>query len=379
MADDEEAPQASDLSQKALRDELEKRGIKPTGFPADDIRLLQARFDQEWAAEKQERDAKRFAAQQRKQAEEAELRKRRLLERQRAEEEDAVNSDARVRFWIDLVKDNATPADTVLRVSPVATRAFAKALRDNTSLVTLDLCRCELKDDVGIELAKVLMTNASLRKVELGDNLLGPPTAAAMGEALSGNHSLTSLSLAHNALTANESDFKGVEALAQMLQRNTALTHLSLWHTGVGRDGGVALARAMGSNLTVLMLEVAPADNMALTETSALCAHLSRNRGRAESARLRAREELARKLVADKEAAERAAAESKRREEEEWIREQARLRTEARAAAAAQALIDEEAARVAREEEEIRKREEAKRKAEEGKKKGKKGKKGKKK
>lgn len=214
-----------------MRAQLEKRGLSPSGFPEDDIAKLQVKLDEEWAAEKAERDKKRFAAQQRKQAEEAELRKRRLLERQRAEEEDAVNSDARVRFWIDLVKDNATPTDTVLRVSPVATRAFVKALRDNTSLITLDLCRCSLKDDVGVELAKVLMTNGTLRKVELADNEFGPPTASALGEALSGNNTLKSLSLAHNALTLKETEFKGLEALASMLERNTALTHLNLWHT----------------------------------------------------------------------------------------------------------------------------------------------------
>lgn len=32
---------ASELSAKQLTEELERRGLKPTGFPEDDIKLLQ--------------------------------------------------------------------------------------------------------------------------------------------------------------------------------------------------------------------------------------------------------------------------------------------------------------------------------------------------
>ena len=53
---------------------------------SDDIKMLQRHFDREWDAEKEDRDRKLHAAAARKAEEEAELRKRRLLERQRAEE-----------------------------------------------------------------------------------------------------------------------------------------------------------------------------------------------------------------------------------------------------------------------------------------------------
>ena len=85
--------------------QLEKRNDRTTNFLTDDIKKLQRWFDQEWELEKDQRAEKLKQAAQRKAAEEAELRKRRLLERQRAEEEDAVNSDPRIKFWIELVSD----------------------------------------------------------------------------------------------------------------------------------------------------------------------------------------------------------------------------------------------------------------------------------
>lgn len=74
-----------------------------------------------------------------------------------------------------------TPSEMSFRVEPVAIRAIAKALGDNTSLHTLDVTRAGLKDDVGIELAKSLETNATLTRLDADDNRLGPSSLAAIG------------------------------------------------------------------------------------------------------------------------------------------------------------------------------------------------------
>jgi hypothetical protein len=75
-----------------------------------------------------------------------------VLERQKSQEDEAVLADKRVAFWIDLLQRDATPPDMVLRVDPVAFRAFVKAmLPGNASLRSLDACGCKLHDDVGVQ------------------------------------------------------------------------------------------------------------------------------------------------------------------------------------------------------------------------------------
>ena len=44
-------PEASQLGPKQLCDELERRGIRPTGFTEDDVKLLQRFLDEEYEAE----------------------------------------------------------------------------------------------------------------------------------------------------------------------------------------------------------------------------------------------------------------------------------------------------------------------------------------
>jgi len=349
------------------------------------------------------------AAAARKAEEEAELRKRRLLERQRAEEEDAVNSDPRVKFWIELVEENATPPDAIIRAHPTAQRALVKSLELNRSLLTLDLCRSSLGDDVGTQLAmvrlllaphvaahnslltlavaccgvsflsQVLTSNTSLLKVTLDDNNLGPATAAALGEALSSNATLRSLSLEENPLT-HDKDYDGIASLARMLQSNATLTFLNLWKTGVGDQGGQALAAALPTNNTLVCLQLSPADGVKFADLEAITACLEENMRIYEVEQEVLRQDQAAERAAQAEAKRQRDEEQAKKEEEEWLEEQAKLRAKNRAEAAIMAKKAEEDARIAREEAERKRREDkARKEAEEKAKKKKKGKKGKKK
>ncbi len=81
------------------------------------------------------------------------------------------------------IRTNTTPPEMSLRLTPVAVRAIAKAVGDNTSLLCLDVSRSSLKDDVGVELAKSLKRNTALCRLDLEYNELGPATAAGVGGA----------------------------------------------------------------------------------------------------------------------------------------------------------------------------------------------------
>jgi hypothetical protein len=147
------------------------------------------------------------------------------------------------------------------RVEPVAIRAIAKALSDNTSLHTLDVTRAGLKDDVGVELAKSLETNAALTRLDAEDNKLGPSSLAAIGgssvvvsacivvplcfmwacgwcstEALQRNSTLTTLSLDRNPLTNGGTNYYGLQVFARALSVNTTLKTLSLFGCGLSAE-----------------------------------------------------------------------------------------------------------------------------------------------
>jgi hypothetical protein len=79
---DMRAPDASGLSAKQLVEELQARGLKPTGFPEDDIKLLQKQLNAEFEAEKADKIKERREALMRRKAEEDAMRMQRFVEKQ---------------------------------------------------------------------------------------------------------------------------------------------------------------------------------------------------------------------------------------------------------------------------------------------------------
>lgn len=148
---DMQPPQASELSAKQLVEELERRGLKPTGFPEDDIKKLQKALNEEFESEKEERMRQRREALEKRRQEEEALRLQRFLEKSAREEAEALQADPRAAFLADLARHNATPAEMVLRAAPNAVRAFVKVLTTCTTLHYLDMCNSKLGDDVGAE------------------------------------------------------------------------------------------------------------------------------------------------------------------------------------------------------------------------------------
>ena len=70
------------------------------------------------------------------------------------------------------------------------TRILASLVAYNSSLTCLHLARKNIEDIDGIELARTLYTNKTLRKMELEGNRLGPKSAKEFGLALKVNTTL---------------------------------------------------------------------------------------------------------------------------------------------------------------------------------------------
>jgi Ran GTPase-activating protein (RanGAP) involved in mRNA processing and transport len=65
-------------------------------------------------------------------------------------------------------------------------------------------------DSEGVVLAQMLVSNKTLRKLELEGNLIGPQSARAFGKSLKKNITLRVLDLESNQLTQDGQDMQGI-------------------------------------------------------------------------------------------------------------------------------------------------------------------------
>merc|ERR1719313_655279 len=101
-------------------------------------------------------------------------RKRMIMERQLKEEQDAVAKDKQIELWLVNLRQDNTESSARIDVNSIAARALAKAMWNNESLTSLDLCRNHLSDFAGSCVARMLRRNDALKKLELDENELGP-------------------------------------------------------------------------------------------------------------------------------------------------------------------------------------------------------------
>ena len=145
-----------------------------------------------------------------------------------------------------------TDPQVVLRPSPMHVRRLISLLGSNTSLLGLDLQRCELDDALTTLLAEALCENTVLISLDLGMNKVGPRGCTSLAGMLRTNRTLRSLILDQNplsvALSARVNDFSGVEALAHSLKTNTTLQSLSLFKCGIGARGGDLIAKSLSAS-----------------------------------------------------------------------------------------------------------------------------------
>lgn len=317
------------LTQNDVNYELEKRAIKPTGFPVTDNDILQKEFDKEFIANLEDAKAKRKEA-KRRAALQAGLHKRRVyMETSLQEEQDELAANRQVSLVIDMVKDNQANTSLRLDINSVAVRVLTKAMWLNTSITCLDLSSNGLNDHAGAYLARILKRNQTLKKMELDNNYMGPKTCAAFGESLLINNSLVYLSLDSNPLCGVAEDSAGIVALAESLMENTSLTALNLWRATITQKGGIALAKAIQKNSSILFCEVGH-NLIALSETVKIAQRLDANLAAYET-----RERACRKqIIAD--AAVKAESEAiaekarKEKEQDEWLKSRLEQRAEDR-------------------------------------------------
>lgn len=281
---------AATLNTSDIYYELDKRGLKSTGFPDTDKEMLQRAFDAEFKNDLEDMRAKR-KEKQRKAAQQAGLMKRRLaMEKMLQEEQDELARNHQVAMMIDLIKENMVNTKLRMEVNSVNARSLAKAMWANDTVTCLDLSSNQLSDHSGSYLARILQKNSTLKKIELDNNLLGPKSCIAFGESLTTNTSLNYLSLDSNPLNP-EHDVSGIDALANALKINETLTKLNLWRTGISEVGGGVLATAVEQNTTLLICDTSHND-IKMSDIRRIVDQLDRNLKQFEMNERRKREDM---------------------------------------------------------------------------------------
>ena len=316
-------PVCDDMTKGELRVALESRGIKATGFLADDRALLQAEFDTEYAAELAEWESRKKEREEKRAREEAEARKRMEAQQERIEEQQELNKNERFRRWLQMVQDGRTATTVKLPVGPVSCRIVMRALSTNSRIVCLDLNGCLVGEKAGERIGDMIKVNTTIVKLDVETCALGPRAAKRIAQGLEHNTTLVNLVLEDNPLSENEQgkrDLTGIRAIAAMFAKNATLRSLNVRRTGVGLEAGQVLERGLQANHTLAYFDFG-GNGVGVAQQRDIVRTLDRNREAYKE--WRAGEDA--RLAAEKKARDeaRAAEEARAKEEAEvkWMEE----------------------------------------------------------
>lgn len=140
------------------------------------------------------------------------------------------------------------------------------------------MIRKNIKENEGQEIAKNLINNKNLEKIELEGNSIGPKTAHEIGELIKNNNILRFIDLENNNLTNSGQDINGIKNIAEALKTNSTLLNLNMNSTHLDKKSGEFLLEAMKSNTTLIMLDIEGNSKMDIEDVKAIQDILVKNR-----------------------------------------------------------------------------------------------------
>ena len=165
-----------------------------------------------------------------------------------------------------VIKENTTLQTIELggRIGDLGAKVVAKALMTNSSLKRLDLgddagkqpCG-RISDEGAKAIAKALTVNTALQEIDLSYNIIESEGGKALAKALKKNKTLLSINLRKNKLGD-----VGVEAIAGALKENTTLQKLNLASNQICDHGGQLLLEAVRKNLRSSLQSVKLGNNL---------------------------------------------------------------------------------------------------------------------
>lgn len=245
---------ASNLNSVDFMHEMSRLNIHPKGFFEDDCKSLQAALDKEHQEYVESKKKEKQMARDLEESQASIQRIKLLTELAMEEEEKDMKMNRRVMDWIELIEMKRIPSICRMHLNDISCRTISRHLWSDHCLVSLDVTNCQITDRGGVYIARVLKHNTSIKKLELGDNLLGYKTCVILADSLKKNQTLKFLGLDSNPLTSKKAT-DAVEALSNIIVQNSSLYHLSLHRCNIGVAGGRAIANAISTNDKICCLE----------------------------------------------------------------------------------------------------------------------------
>jgi Ran GTPase-activating protein (RanGAP) involved in mRNA processing and transport len=124
-----------------------------------------------------------------------------LAQKKKEEDEQMNRLAGRMLSMIKNLHADNTPKEyslSGLNLGPARCRILSQHVAFNNTLSVLHLARKGIEDAEGVELARMLVQNTSMRKLELEGNKLGPKSIEAFGRMLLKNTTLRVLDLESN-------------------------------------------------------------------------------------------------------------------------------------------------------------------------------------
>ncbi len=239
-------PSASEFSDLRLMEELDLRKLRVTGLRDEDVASLQRALDNEYEEER------KLMSERGRVAEQARMQRRHeFLEKQATKEKAGLLENSEAMLWFGLIRQNTTEKMARIRITNITSRPLTRAMCSNMSLVDLDVSHNGLDDMAGAYLAKCLRHNTTLRKLSMGHNSFAAQTCRSLSTSFLENKTLIYLGLECNPLFSSSAEWLGA-----LLQTKCSLLSLSLWHCGLGVQGGKSLLEGLDHNTNLISMEV---------------------------------------------------------------------------------------------------------------------------
>ena len=129
--------------------------------------------------------------------------------------------------------------------------AIGLSLKDNKTLVTLNLSYNSLGKLGAKKIVKGLKGNSSIKELNLSTNIIGDKGAKYIKDLLSKNKTLTKLDISGNAFTDT-----GISKIAEGLAKNETLTTLDLSLNRITDQGVETIVKSLESNTTLTKLDL---------------------------------------------------------------------------------------------------------------------------
>jgi Ran GTPase-activating protein (RanGAP) involved in mRNA processing and transport len=209
--------------------------------------------------------------------------------RKREEEEQMKRLEGRMLSMVSGLQNEETPLDyslAGLQLGSTRCRILAQNIAYNSSLKTLDLSRKFIVDADGECIPTMLFSNNTLRKLNLEGNCLGPKCAAQFGKALKQNTSLLSLNLESNQLTQDGQECWGIDEFISFLYENKTLISLNIANNSLDTTVGDKLVHATHENTTLIDLNFS-FNNFNIEQIRQIQANIKRNKAAYDAERLK--------------------------------------------------------------------------------------------